>query len=64
VAIGDVRVVGKIVNGVASFEPGENQAGDYFIITKAFWFTTYKLAWKIRLLEIEIERLKAKDKNP
>ena len=63
VAIGDARIVGKIVNGVASFEPGENQAGDYLIVTKALWYETYKLAWKVRELELEIKKLEAKDKK-
>jgi hypothetical protein len=60
VAIGETKIVGKIVNGAVTFEPGENPAGDYFIITKALWWTTYKLAQKVRLLELEIKKLEAK----
>jgi len=64
VAIGETRIIGRIVNGVVSFELGENPAGEYFIVTKAFWATTYKLAWRVRLLELEIKRLEAKGKKP
>lgn len=60
IAIGEVRIIGRIVNNVVSFEPGENPAGSYFIITRAFWYETYKLAWKVKALKLEIEKLKAK----
>jgi hypothetical protein len=32
-------------------------------VTKALWYETYKLAWKVRALELEIERLKANGKK-
>jgi hypothetical protein len=64
VAIGEARIVGTFTAGIATLVPGEDPAGAYFIVTKALWYETYKLAWKVRALELEIEKLKAKDKKP
>jgi len=63
VAIGEARIVGTFTAGIATLVPGEDPAGAYFIVTKALWYETYKLAWKVRALELEIERLKANGKK-
>lgn len=63
VAIGEARIVGTFTAGIATLFPGEDPAGAYFIVTKALWYETYKLAWKVRALELEIEKLKANGKK-
>jgi hypothetical protein len=60
VAIGEARIVGRVQAGAVTLQPGTDPAGDYLIVTKALWITTYKLAWRVRLLELEIKRLEAK----
>ena len=59
VAIGEARIVGTFTAGIITLTPGENPAGSYFVVTKAFWYEAYKLAWKVKALELEIEKLKA-----
>ncbi|MCX6575354.1 MAG: hypothetical protein NTV82_03050, partial [Candidatus Aminicenantes bacterium] len=63
VAIGEARIVGRLQAGTVTLQPGTDTAGDFLIVTKALWYETYKLAWKVRALELEIEMLKAKDKK-
>lgn len=60
VAIGEARIVGRIVAGAIVWQPGEDQARDYLIVTKAYPVEIFRLVMRIRELNLEIERLKAK----
>jgi hypothetical protein len=63
VAIGEARIVGRLQAGTVTLQPGTDAAGDFLIVTKALWYETYNLAWKVRELELEIKKLEAKDKK-
>ena len=59
VPIGAVRVVGRIENGVAVFEPEEDPLGRYNIVTPAFVLKFVALEYKVIRLNLEIRRLNA-----
>ena len=63
VAIGEARIVGRMVAGAVIWEPNEDQARDYLIVTKAYPVELFRLIYRIRALELEIERLKANGKK-
>jgi hypothetical protein len=60
VAIGEARIVGRVVAGANVWQPGEDQARDYLIVTKAYPVEIFRLVMKVQELNLEIERLKAK----
>jgi len=55
--IGETRAVGKITAGLVEFEPGEDQAANYIIVTKAFFLRSTWAMKEVVLLRAEIERL-------
>jgi hypothetical protein len=58
VPIGPVRVVGQINKGIVTYGEGEDPKGDYNIVTPAFVLKLIDLAFEVKRLELEIERLK------
>lgn len=58
VLIGEARAVGTIAAGVVAFEPGENQAGSYIIVTKALFLQAAWATKEVVVLRKEIDRLK------
>ena len=58
VLIGEARAVGTIIDGTVTFEPGENQAGSYIIVTKAFFLQATWATKEVVVLRKEIERLR------
>jgi len=58
VPIGSVRVVGRIEKGTVIYGEGEDQAGDYNIVTPAFVLKLIDLAYEVKALKLEIARLK------
>lgn len=63
VAIGEARIVGRMVAGAVIWEPNEDQARDYLVVTKAYPVELFRLIYRIRALELEIERLKENGKK-
>lgn len=63
VPIGEARIVGRVVAGAVVWEPNEDQARDYLVVTKAYPVELFRVAHRIRELELEIERLKAEGKK-
>lgn len=59
VRIPDARIVGSIEAGAIVWEPGEDQAGRYIIVTEGYPVELVRLAYKILELELEIKELKA-----
>jgi hypothetical protein len=64
VLIKDARIVGAIDAGAIVWGADEDQAGSYFIVTKAYPVEIKRLAFQILALQLEIKELKAKGKNP
>lgn len=59
VAIGEARIVGKILNGAAPvWEPKEDPAKSYFIVTTAYVMEHYSLMWTVKEQTAEIEKLR------
>lgn len=60
VAIGGERIVGKVIDGVLAWEPGEGPGGQYLVVTKGFWLTALRLEGEIRQLKLRIQQLEEK----
>jgi len=56
VAIGGERIVGRVVDGILTWEPGETTTGQFLVVTKAFWVNAVLLEEKVRLLALELEK--------
>jgi len=61
VLIGDTRIVGKVTAGVVTWQPGENPAGAYYIVTPALIRTVFLLAMENQELRAAGKKLQAKD---
>jgi len=55
--------VGKIIQGVLTFEPGESPTGPYAVVTPAYLLMFNLLQWENREQRLKIEALEAKLKQ-
>lgn len=60
--VGDARIAGKITAGAVSWEPGQDPAGSYYIVTPALIKKIFALALQNSELLAEIKKLQAKEK--
>lgn len=61
VLLGDVRIAGKVTSGIISWQPGEDQARLYYVVTPALVSRLFSLALENRELLAEIKKLQAKE---
>ena len=59
VLVGDTRIVAKVVAGAVAWQPGENQAGTYYLVTPALIERLFTLALENSELKAEIKKLEA-----
>ena len=57
--MGDTRIVAKVVAGVVQWQPLENQAGTYYVVTPALMKRLFSLALENSELKAEIKKLEA-----
>lgn len=57
--IGGARIAGKIIAGAVVWEPGEDQAGNYYVVTPAFVKVCLGLAIENTELKATIKKLLA-----
>ncbi len=59
VPVGDTRIAGKVVAGVVTFQPDANAQGTYFLVDKKFVLTVFSLVYRVKELELELQKCQA-----
>jgi hypothetical protein len=58
IPIGEIKIIGKIVDGVLKYEQGEGGKALAYVVTPAYVNYFYVLQWRVREQEAEIRKLR------